>query len=267
MLTDAFPHISTTRPHRIKDIPSPWSFSKAVCMRNVSYVQAHRIVVHLKSALDCIYFQCLGTPLPMLFRSEPPELRLVAESRLVHAGDLYDRCQSHHLSCSTAKPELPRRALSVGTSTEGIHLLEVVPGTRGRYAALSYCWGGKTPLLCSTKATIPSHLQHIEWESLPSVFQDAIQVTRRVKLELIWIDALCIIQDDLIDWEWKPRKWRTSMAKQHSQYQPLLHLIFDIISGSEISSRYCSNGNTSIWTFNYDNCKKRTVWHSLIGAT
>lgn len=40
----------------------------------------------------------------------------------------------------------------------------------------------------------------IPLEDLPQNFQDAILTVRRLGLRFLWIDALCIIQDDLVDW-------------------------------------------------------------------
>jgi hypothetical protein len=37
--------------------------------------------------------------------------------------------------------------------------------------------------------------------SLPKSFQDAVTVTRGLGLRYLWIDALCIAQDDKSDWE------------------------------------------------------------------
>lgn len=37
--------------------------------------------------------------------------------------------------------------------------------------------------------------------SLPKTFQDAITVTRKLGFQYLWIDSLCILQDDLEDWE------------------------------------------------------------------
>lgn len=42
---------------------------------------------------------------------------------------------------------------------------------------------------------------YIPWDKLPSTFQDAITVTRRLGIAYIWIDSLCIVQDDAQDWE------------------------------------------------------------------
>lgn len=44
-------------------------------------------------------------------------------------------------------------------------------------------------------------LQGIPWSGLPNVYQDAIRVCRRLRLEYLWIDSLCIIQDNKEDWE------------------------------------------------------------------
>lgn len=37
--------------------------------------------------------------------------------------------------------------------------------------------------------------------SLPKSFQDAVTVTRKLHIRYLWIDSLCIIQDDNEDWE------------------------------------------------------------------
>lgn len=38
------------------------------------------------------------------------------------------------------------------------------------------------------------------FSSLPKTFQDAIAITRMLNIQYIWIDSLCIFQDDLADW-------------------------------------------------------------------
>lgn len=40
----------------------------------------------------------------------------------------------------------------------------------------------------------------IPWASIPRTFQDAIDITRKLGLKYIWIDSLCIVQDDREDW-------------------------------------------------------------------
>ncbi|OHF04101.1 heterokaryon incompatibility protein [Colletotrichum orchidophilum] len=43
--------------------------------------------------------------------------------------------------------------------------------------------------------------EHIDFYRLPKTFQDAITVTRGLGVDYIWIDTLCIIQNDMDDWE------------------------------------------------------------------
>lgn len=38
-------------------------------------------------------------------------------------------------------------------------------------------------------------------EKLPKTFQDAISITRKLNIPYIWIDSLCIVQDDNEDWQ------------------------------------------------------------------
>jgi hypothetical protein len=40
----------------------------------------------------------------------------------------------------------------------------------------------------------------IRWSDLTRTFQEAITVTRALSIEYIWIDSLCIIQEDNKDW-------------------------------------------------------------------
>ncbi|KAH8731948.1 heterokaryon incompatibility protein-domain-containing protein [Phaeosphaeriaceae sp. PMI808] len=41
----------------------------------------------------------------------------------------------------------------------------------------------------------------IPWASIPRTFQDVMQLTLQLGFRYIWIDSLCIIQDDVEDWE------------------------------------------------------------------
>jgi hypothetical protein len=45
------------------------------------------------------------------------------------------------------------------------------------------------------------HLRGIDWSDLSQTFKDAITLTRRLGHKYIWIDSLCIIQEDENDWQ------------------------------------------------------------------
>lgn len=60
--------------------------------------------------------------------------------------------------------------------------------------------------------TLEANQRCIEWESMPRTFRDAIHFTRRLGIRFIWIDSICIIQDDETD-------WREQSAAMASIYQ------------------------------------------------
>jgi hypothetical protein len=68
------------------------------------------------------------------------------------------------------------------------------------YTALSHCWG-KQQVITTTLATLSSRKEGIPWKELSKTFQDAICITRKLGYGYIWIDSLCIIQNDHLDWE------------------------------------------------------------------
>jgi hypothetical protein len=108
-----------------------------------------------------------------------------------------DECMSSHKLCSSKPKPLPSRLLYVGCSDDGDKLHLVQCGAQlDYYAALSHCWGSNKGILRTTTATLPDYLQFIDSNQLSKTFRDALHVTRRLGLEYLWIDSLCIIQDD-----------------------------------------------------------------------
>jgi hypothetical protein len=67
------------------------------------------------------------------------------------------------------------------------------------YTTLSHCWGISMPF-CLLTCNIETVQKNIPYSSLSKTFQDAIEVTRRLHINYIWIDSLCIIQDSKQDW-------------------------------------------------------------------
>lgn len=123
-------------------------------------------------------------------------------------------CISEHSKCRQsisgekiddrlAESVLPGRVIYI-TPIGTLKLMEPTPGQRGRYVALSYCWGDTSarPFLKLTKSNIAAFRRDIPHARLPKTIQDAIETTKRLGLQLLWVDALCIIQDqtDKSDW-------------------------------------------------------------------
>ncbi|KAH7081296.1 heterokaryon incompatibility protein-domain-containing protein [Paraphoma chrysanthemicola] len=97
--------------------------------------------------------------------------------------------------------------LEVDSTIDSIKLIEshaLVLEKPLRYATLSYCWGSASDAsaaLTTNRGNVTQHLKNIPLENVPSTIQDAISVARSLSLRYLWIDALCIIQGDLRDWE------------------------------------------------------------------
>lgn len=100
--------------------------------------------------------------------------------------------------------KLPTRVLDVGDFTAGRirlrHSADLHPESPTRYIALSHCWG-RIEMLKLLSDDIDSYMDGIEIAQLPKTFREAIEVTFRLGIEYIWIDSLCIIQDDKADWK------------------------------------------------------------------
>ncbi|KAI4948951.1 hypothetical protein J4E91_005413 [Alternaria rosae] len=78
-------------------------------------------------------------------------------------------------------------------------LYEPTEGESGRYAALSYVWGESSPF-ATTRDNIEANKRGIHVDQLPKTLQDAISVAREMGIGYLWIDSLCICQDDSEDW-------------------------------------------------------------------
>lgn len=112
-------------------------------------------------------------------------------------------CDRGHKNCALLSVDqpLPKRILNI----ENKPIVWETKGATGRYAALSYCWGrsGRNILLTKDKGTAgqsPTFDQFttvgIDMDQLAKTIQDAILVCRALGLKYLWVDALCIVQEE-----------------------------------------------------------------------
>ncbi|KAK3358088.1 heterokaryon incompatibility protein-domain-containing protein, partial [Lasiosphaeria hispida] len=66
------------------------------------------------------------------------------------------------------------------------------------WCALSYVWGGDQQVK-TTQASLHEHYNGIALDRLPQALGDAVRVCRALGVPYLWIDALCIVQDDPAD--------------------------------------------------------------------
>ncbi|KAF2123163.1 heterokaryon incompatibility protein-domain-containing protein, partial [Lophiotrema nucula] len=115
-------------------------------------------------------------------------------------------CVSHHDLCNrttNSSARLPPRLLDIGL-LETARIVRVVD-TRGelvdKYVCLSHCWGTINMPFRSTSQNIKILNNGVLMSDLPQTFQDAVWVTHLLSFQYLWIDSLCILQDDVEDWK------------------------------------------------------------------
>lgn len=123
-------------------------------------------------------------------------------------------CQDTHDACSPDPNRmLPTRLLTTarnGSSARPVYLHPSPKNKKATYACLSYAWGSGTQSK-SSLAHLALREQGIPYNELPLAFQDALTVVNALGIDYLWIDAVCIDQDDRDDLV-------CELAKMHQYY-------------------------------------------------
>ncbi|UKZ72200.1 uncharacterized protein TrAtP1_013139 [Trichoderma atroviride] len=129
------------------------------------------------------------------------------ESRLKAISVWLSYCDCHHTRCVERPSIMPRRLLDL-KDVERSNVVRLVEtstavGVDVRYATLSHCWGPRTskPPLKTISDNITRHFEGIPLDDLNLNFRDAVLISIKLGVQYIWIDSLCIIQDNSSDWE------------------------------------------------------------------
>lgn len=140
----------------------------------------------------------------MSLQYEDESVRLPDQINLQAVTSWLSRCEKYHhdSQCSTR-----RYARTAAPGSGGIYLLDVSRGSvalaslTDRFIALSYVWGsdGQLKLLKSNRVEL-SKAGALQSETfrprIGRTLRDAITVVRALGERYLWIDALCICQDD-----------------------------------------------------------------------
>lgn len=113
----------------------------------------------------------------------------------------YDTCLKEHRLCAPKSRTMPTRVIDLGESQslDKILLRNPPREQKDAYVAVSHQWGElKTRKQFDLQATKKSELPpFFHW---PQVFQDAFLVAKALEIRYIWVDAVCIDQNDSNDW-------------------------------------------------------------------
>ncbi|KAK8013498.1 hypothetical protein PG991_009091 [Apiospora marii] len=136
------------------------------------------------------------------------------------------RCDREH-DCTqmhqhdTGNLKLPGRLLNVKPTKDPNALrLDVASEVKGnRYLALSHCWGkpigDQGPHWRTLPDNVESRMKGFKLGELPRAFQDAIEVTRALRIPYLWIDSICIIQGDEEDWNRESKRMEDVYASAY----------------------------------------------------
>lgn len=152
----------------------------------------------------------LGDPAAATITTQPPihkhesetdQICALVRNRLYYCTTTHPECGQSNTSGTEAK--LPTRVLYVKNATSYRNSIKLVQtyGATGAYCALSHCWGPPDRQPIRTLAeNIQDHYSGIPLTALPRTFQEAVILTQRLGIDYLWIDSLCIQQDDNDDW-------------------------------------------------------------------
>ncbi|KAH7317398.1 heterokaryon incompatibility protein-domain-containing protein [Rhexocercosporidium sp. MPI-PUGE-AT-0058] len=105
-------------------------------------------------------------------------------------------------------PQKPKRVIDVASfgPSHDVRLVDT-EDLDPVYIALSYCWGSRVhPQFTTTTGTLEARMSRIIFDELPLTISHAVQITRKLGIPYLWVDAICIIQDSPEDWQHEAAK-------------------------------------------------------------
>jgi hypothetical protein len=161
-----------------------------------------------------------GPGRPSLFKGIGPARNLTKEPSIAELAsngrEWLEDCLERHELCGSRSGPLPKRVIDVGSDTDDPRIY-TTSSEIGTYVALSHCWGG-----APAAATLQKHLAERErclpLDLLPATFKDAVKLCRALDIKYLWIDSLCIVQDD-------KEEWAEEAGKMSSVYENSIFVI------------------------------------------
>ncbi|KAF2141559.1 uncharacterized protein K452DRAFT_250239 [Aplosporella prunicola CBS 121167] len=127
-------------------------------------------------------------------------LSLSKSAVLAFIGSALSNCLRQHGYCpASTQASLPHRLVDVSDFQKPkLWVNSAAKSSKGVYTALSYCWG-RDDFLRLEPGNIEAWKNGIPLRRLPQTLVDAIEITRGLGIQFIWIDALCILQGPSIE--------------------------------------------------------------------
>jgi hypothetical protein len=120
----------------------------------------------------------------------------------------FQTCAQNHRCCAELSDRSiyrPARLIDLGVDFDfkRARLVETTPGDYNvDYMCLSYAWGTCMPEAGKTYlASLEEHKVRLKRAKLPKTFKHFFEIAKWFSIRYVWIDSLCMIQDDPDDWQ------------------------------------------------------------------
>lgn len=153
-----------------------------------------------------------GESLNILPNSSSAEALERARAWLEHCEATDETCRQ-----SSVGSFMPRRLLDVYSLASSGAVLLVEGVSAAKYVCLSYCWGTNLEgVLTTTRSNLQGHCSEgIPYVALPRTIRDAVTVCYGLGIPLLWVDSLCIVQDDPADWAHEAPRMSEIYGRSH----------------------------------------------------
>ncbi|KAK4901762.1 hypothetical protein LTR27_001534 [Elasticomyces elasticus] len=147
---------------------------------------------------DMVTVQGAGDAATDMLHIRPVNIKPGALASLNTARGWLRQCLEIHQNCpQPSRTFMPRRMVEATSDGQrsSFRVKDTYPDHVEPYAALSYCWGGDQTFK-TTKAKLEHYRNGQAASVLTRTISDALITTMRLGLRYIWVDSLCVIQDD-----------------------------------------------------------------------
>jgi hypothetical protein len=117
------------------------------------------------------------------------------EQQLQQIKAWLSECRRKHPKCLPVESRwTPSRLLRV--EEESVRLVVPEPGTDFAYVALSHRWPNSRPKTILRVENLEAFKTAVPLDEISTAFREVFRLVRSLDMRYIWIDSLCIIQDD-----------------------------------------------------------------------
>ena len=174
-------------------------------------------------------------------------------------------CKNNHEHCHAQDESFqPTRLLFIGDEDQETIRLVENEARSTTYAALSHRWSEETQQVRLEHRNMAQRTQDgIRLEEFPPMMRDAISVLRRIGIFYVWIDCMCIIQDDKEDWS----REAATMASVYANAELTLAATWCAGSGQSLFQDNSKDNSTAVDVRDMDGTPVflRPVWPHYTG--